>query len=93
LRSSQHRREHLSPKEYPNKNIQAGPLCRWLLHNGPVFRWDQTKRATPIPNLSLQPQGKFEPHGKPLIKAGCRWINSTAAAASWEGLGMDFVGL
>ena len=26
-------------------NSQAGPLCRWLLHNGPGFRWDLTKRS------------------------------------------------
>jgi hypothetical protein len=26
-------------------NRQARPLCRWLLHNGPVFRWDLTKRS------------------------------------------------
>jgi hypothetical protein len=28
----------LSPTEYP-RNSQAGPLCRWLLHNGPAFHW------------------------------------------------------
>lgn len=28
----------LRRKNIRTKNIQAGPLCRWLLHNGPVFR-------------------------------------------------------
>jgi hypothetical protein len=27
----------LSLAEYPRINCQAGPLCRQLLHNGPVF--------------------------------------------------------
>jgi hypothetical protein len=29
-------RPQLSPTEYPRNNSQAGPLCRWLLHNGPA---------------------------------------------------------
>jgi hypothetical protein len=30
-------------------------------------------------------------HSKPIIKAGCKWINSAIAVASWKSLCMDFV--
>jgi hypothetical protein len=31
-----HRKGLLPPTDYP-RNSQVGPLCRWLLHNGPGF--------------------------------------------------------
>jgi hypothetical protein len=36
---------HFRRQNIRTTNSQAGPLCRWLLHNGPAFRWDLTKRS------------------------------------------------
>jgi hypothetical protein len=59
-------------------NSQAGPLCRWLLHNGPAFsfRLDQAVGAELLTEDQHLTPAKVRAYGQPLIKVASSWVNS-----------------
>ena len=71
LRPSQHEQAASFADRVSEQHNQAGPLCRWLLHNGPAFCWDLTRRSS-IPDTVAR-EKSYAPHPAVARQAGGLW--------------------
>lgn len=52
----------LRRQNYPGNDSQAGPLCRWRLHNGPDFH--DMSRSTPLLGTASNLARRSRPSGR-----------------------------